>query len=649
MTAGTLARTAQGNTREASRTARALTRLVCAVLFLSGTSYGWVYPEHREIMKRAIQRLAAEDSVALRALWAYARTGHESRLSVLPADTADEINPTTIDLAAWPAVAGDHSCSAADMLHNVLETDWILDVASVTARLSRDLSAAGLERHDRTNALRDSDLRLQRADPEYITRAGANNVHFLLARPNAETDQQSYVELCLASGVELNALGAYAWNHLSALRKAHRLSEGNLSESDRASFAQAALADEAFAIHFLQDVFAAGHVAGARGDASQRKGTHDYYNEYGLEARTWEGKSLILKGDAWMRPQDADRAAIAVRASLAQLLEASEGNGAFKAFMLDEPFTMSPDSMNTCLLDVMPSRDIEAGLGLLLTDIVRSTPVPGLSEGEGELPRFRAELGPFVGVVPALRFGFLNGGFGMGQEKGGITGGLEMAVRLGLGLDGVMNESGDGLVFLDLGARLDASSSMSVYEGELYQQFGNILAAIPSRGGIVTRIRIPFYLIPFDLLVAAPFLLPTSPDTYTQMATIAGNGGLIPWQAGLATSFGRFQLVLGREVGACFFGYLGASRILLPSGDPEDQNGVLANLESIQLDFPVVEYMPFRTFSSDQSSSLVIQVLGSVDIPTRVSDIYPEGSPTPEVHAVWTIGLRAAFRWRHYM
>jgi hypothetical protein len=328
--------------------------------------------------------------------------------------------------------------------------------------------------------------------------------------------------------------------------------------------------------------------------------------------------------------------------------EAYEGRGQFRAFRLNEPMVTSPDSMNACHLDVMPARDIEKGLGVLLTDIVRSTPVPGLAEGEGELPRFRAEIGPFIGVVPAVRFGFLQGGFGEGQTKGGVTGGLEMAVRLGLGLDGVMNESGDGLVFLDLGARLDAAASMSIYEDDAIDQFGTIFSAIPSRGALISRIRIPFWLIPFDLILAAPFLLPTAPETYTQMATVAGNGGLIPWQAGLATSFGRFQFVLGREVGVAFFGFLGSARFLLPAGDIAREDAALASVRSVQLDFPVIEYMPFRTFSSDQSSSLVIQLFGAVDIPTSVTDVVPEGIREPQVNAIWQFGLRAAFRWRHY-
>ncbi len=87
------------------------------------------------------------------------------------------------------------------------------------------------------------------------------------------------------------------------------------------------LADEAFALHFLEDTFAAGHVAGTWGDVSQRKGTHDYYNEAGLEVFTWKGgsDSMVLMGDAHMRPEDAERAAGAVRTSLEQVIDHATG------------------------------------------------------------------------------------------------------------------------------------------------------------------------------------------------------------------------------------------------------------------------------------------------------------------------------------
>ena len=166
-------------------------------------------------------------------------------------------------------------------------------------------------------------MRLQRADTEYATRAGSNNAHFLLARPKVDFTAANYMQDTLRAGSEINAVGVWGWYHLSALQKATRLARENLAPEERSALALAMLADEAFALHFLQDVFAAGHVAGTWGDVSQRKGTHDYYNAGGLEVRTWQGaaNTFVLMGDAHMRPEDAERAAAAVRLSLEQLLD----------------------------------------------------------------------------------------------------------------------------------------------------------------------------------------------------------------------------------------------------------------------------------------------------------------------------------------
>ncbi len=623
--------------------------LFCAGFASPNLALGWIYPEHRDIMARAIQRLDARRQIQLGNLWVEARRGHEPRLSPSPVDSPSVGAPSTIDLASWPAIAGDHSTSAADMIHNVLESDWILEVAAVAKRLDAALSWAGLERHSRTNALRDADLTLLRVDPQYATRAGANNVHFLLARPDPEISAELYVDTCLHPGCELNALGTYAWYHVSALQKADRYARGDLPDSVKGRLALSALADEAFAIHFLQDVFAAGHVAGTRGDASLRKGTHDYYNEYGLEVRTWDGRSMVIKGDAWMRPQDAGWTAVAVQASLEQFLLAAEGKEAFVASGTQARSLTDPDTLNIAALSVMPPSRFPRGVGALLEQIIRTTPIPGLSEGEGELPRFRSEIGPFIGVVPALRGGLCSGGFESSQTTNGAIGGLEVAVRAGLGLDGVMNESGDGLVFLDLGFRLDAASSITLGRSPDLQEFGSILAAIPARPAFTSRIRVPFWLVPLDLLVAAPFLATMSPENFTRMAAVAGNGGLVPWQAGIATSVGRFQFVLGREIGVAFYGYIkDEDRFLFPSGDAAEELMALVSLRSVQLEFPVVEYMPFRTFATNQSSSLVIQLFGAVDIPTKISVIYTPGSDEVVTKNVWQIGLRAAFRWRHY-
>ena len=212
--------------------------ILVSVFFVWLISLAWVYPEHREISMIAIYDLDPDRRQVLAELWASARLGYENRLNALPADSTLGENPTSIDFAAWPAIAGDHSCSSEILLYNVLETDWILGVADVAARLKRRLNEAGWERHHRINVLRDSDIALQTVDKAYATRAGSNNVHFLLARSDVNTDAMTYLSGCLKEGVESNAIGAYAWFHLSALIKASQLKNQDLTAEEHSSLAR---------------------------------------------------------------------------------------------------------------------------------------------------------------------------------------------------------------------------------------------------------------------------------------------------------------------------------------------------------------------------------------------------------------------------
>ena len=619
---------------------------IAFLLIVSVTSLkAWIYPEHRDIALLAIQNLSPEHRSVLDKLWAEARLGYEERLTVAVIDATQSIKPAQLDFASWPAISGDHSCSPENLLYNVLQTDWILKVADVAAQLKIDLSESE-DRHDHVNALRDSDINLQKVDPEYATRAGSNNVHFLLARPEANIEVRDYLISCVKEGAELNALGAYAWFHISALYKASRYYKENLSEEERSALILSAFADEAFALHFLQDSFAAGHTAGTWGNASQRKGTHDYYNEKGLEVSTWDGRRIILTGDAWMREQDAEIAALPVRISIEQLLDAATGKKIFDYTYNNELIEALPDSFNVCKNNFMPKRKVDPEILGPCAKILVTTPIPGLATGLGELPRFRAELGMFIGAVSAIRGFGISGGFGTNQNTPGVVGGIDVAVRLGLGLEGVMHGGGDGLVFLDVGWRQDGSSSMKFGDSPMLEQGGQFTAAIPGREAYTFRLRMPFYLIPLDLLITAPVLLIASPETFANMAVTAGLGGLIPWQAGIETGIGRFQFILGREIGVSIYSrWANKDAILVPIASDKT---ALLNYKSTQLEFPVVEYRPFRTFSLNQSSSLVIQLNFGIDIPHSETVVVPEGIETPELRPVWYIGLRTAFDWRSY-
>ena len=100
----------------------------------------WVYPEHRDIAVLAVETLDPGRRAQFDDFWHAARATHESRLCEFGADSKQALAPSCIDWTALSAIAGDHSCSAAEMTATVLESRWILLVADVAARLKVDLA-----------------------------------------------------------------------------------------------------------------------------------------------------------------------------------------------------------------------------------------------------------------------------------------------------------------------------------------------------------------------------------------------------------------------------------------------------------------------------------------------------------------------------
>jgi hypothetical protein len=624
--------------------------LFIALLLINQKSLAWIYPEHRDITLLAIQKLPAGKRIILDELWKAARKGYENRLTDFVIDTTSGEEIIRLDFASWPAISGDHSCSAADLLEAVLREDWIIGVANVAAQLKDDLAKfKGDKQSQRINALRNSDLMLQRIDLNYATRAGSNNVHFLLALSDLSITLKEYLYKCCKEGAATNAISTFARYHYSAICKMHMLHSKILSESERSDLILSALADEAFALHFLEDIFASGHVAGTWGDASQRKGTHDYYNEKGLKTNTWEGESIILMGDAYMRKEDADKASAMIKLSLEQFLDSAIGNQLFNSSE-EERDVSKEASFNVCITDTLPSNKFTPLYFSQLEKIFIKTPVPGLTGGLGELPRFRAEIGLFTGLGGSLNSTFLSRGFGVNQKYFGFISGVQVLMKFGVGLDGVLNESGDGLIFGALGEGQDGSASSGIANIAGSQAYGTLLSSIPARSFFLVMLRVPFYLIPGDLLVAGPILMILSPNTLTKMAVASANGGVIPWQAGISTSFGRFQFILGREVGVYFYGTSDTMDIFFQTetNSSGEIGTVIAAYRSTRIEFGILEYRPFRSFSFNQSSKIFLQLYGGVDIPHRVEVVAPEGSVMPKTGPIWYIGIRSAFDWRYY-
>lgn len=650
--------------------------ILILLLSISSSVRAWVYPEHRDIAIQAVQTLPADYRTEFNRLWSVSLNGDEGNLCDSAADASQGLTTDCIDWAAFSAIAGDHSCSSEEMLNSITKENWLIDVANVSAQLKENLSSIPVEglnsngrlftdnydellekinkegnRAKRANAVRKADNQLLRADPKYVTRAGSNTAHFLIARPSSNTTNLEYATLALSPGSEINTIGVYAWYHIRALQKASRLAnEPQLTNKQRQMLTRAMLADEGFALHFLQDAFAAGHVAGTWGEVSERLGTHNYYNQHGLEAFTWsrDDYPVVLMGDSHMRKQDMELAAKTISTSLKQVIDYSRGKDTGYEQLYTPSATMRPDDLNVCEHNHFPQQftDItQVGkYAAPLTESMIHTPIPGLGTELGSLPRFRSEVGPFIGLAGSLDVRLTEGGFFESQNENGTIAGLDISVRAGFGMDGVMDEAGDGLVFASLGFRSDSASSNNFIDSPLITNSGSLGAAIPARSSITTRIRMPFYLIPTDLLWLSPIYL-FNEEAYTDIAVTAGNGGLIPWQQGMATSVGRFQFVLGREFGATFYGRNNQDRLFAPT-DSETNPLQLTSIESILFDLPIVEYRPYRSFSSNQSSSVVFQLFAAADVPQNNNPVIQGISH--KMDTVWSIGIRLVFDWRHY-
>jgi hypothetical protein len=311
-----------------------------------------------------------------------------------------------------------------------------------------------------------------------------------------------------------------------------------------------------------------------------------------------------------------------------------------------------PDGFDVCanneLADRAPGEHIEESeYDTALAEALLPTPIPGLGKGLGSMPRFRSELGPFVGLAGAIDGRALSGGFESSQKKdGGAIGGLELAIRGGVGLEGALGESGDGLLFTSLGFRSDGPSTNRFSDTDLGSPNGNLSAAVPARSGLVFRLRAPYYAVPLDLLLLSPMYF-FNPDAYTRMAVTAANGGVLGLQNGIATPLGRLQFVLGREIGVTWYGLDGKDQLLAPSTEP-DGIARIADLKSTSYEFPILEFRPYRSFSQNQSSSVMLQLYGGVDVPRGGEVILPEGAPPVDLETLWFLGIRLAFDWRYY-
>ncbi|HZY04625.1 MAG TPA: hypothetical protein VFF02_14125 [Anaeromyxobacteraceae bacterium] len=620
-----------------------------AAALLPAPAGAWIYPEHRDIAVAAIARLKPADRDALERLWAEARRGHEARLCEKPSEGDQGLRPGCIDFAALPAIAGDHACSPRQLMETALGSDWILGVARVAAETKEALATAE-SRPQKLQRWATSNLEFQRVDKEYATRAGGNNAHFLL--PRTGNDLGEFLKASTKEDAPLNALGLYIQYHLAALSHAQRLAATRPGE-EHAELARQVVALEGFALHWIEDLYAAGHAAGTWGSAAWRKGTHDYYCEFGMDTSSWRDEPIVAYGDAYMRPADVERAAAALATAMGQLAAALRPGDALG--LSAQKFGPGPGvilSFDSCKEMAQPSVKNAELVAVKVWDHLYNTPRPGRGADDAHLPRFREELGPFLGGFGTLGGGVVFGGYQSNSARG--SGALTAGFRLGFGAESLTGSVGTGLAFVDVGLNMQIAQ-VDPCEGSQCAILGtnNLFPRVPSRTGLRLGLRLPFWLIPGDTLILLPVLALADKDAAAKVAVAAASGGLIPWQRSFRTGAGIFQLVLGREAQAVLYGYLGRKNMPLVVGnvtlpDGTTQLGVV-QFKSVAAEFPVLEWTPFRTFATQLSFAYQLQLGFAVDIPVSLNVLAPAGARATGYDPAWGVFLRMQFDARYFM
>jgi hypothetical protein len=582
-------------------------------------AHAWIFHEHQVIAERAVQALAPEDLAQFDALWGEFRSINPERLCERPDRLTwdDKQKATCVSFAALPAIAGDHSCSPQEMWDIVTESRWILDVEAIAheTRLALQTKTGA----NRVNAWNYSNLLLERADPDYSSRASANYSHFVPVRTS--DNFEDYMRRALLSDSTINAVGAYAVPHWAALRFALEASKLEPGTPERREMVRLAMSAEAFAVHYLQDAFSSGHVVGRWGSTATAKGTHDHYCLSGIDGTTWDGDAYSAYGDAYMTEQDIDHALNGVRASLEQLLRAFGGDGeieeAFGSFGLKEASEYR--AINGCLHTWVNVRVPSEQAFLLILPIWKRTLKPGPGQEQAHLPRFKAEIGSFFGFSFNTRVGGAFGGY-FSDGDGRVLGDVSGFASFGFGVEGATGLSSDGTFMLGIG--LHGQAPQFDVGGDANQgAIGTDLARVPGRLGLAFLVRMPFFLLPGDLLLLGPLIAPFSLSTVKNMAVDAADGGLLSLQRILVTDVGDFQFVLGREIQITPFGIAGRDSLLRYDGADTDNPYTAITFGSLELDFPVFQWRFFRAFSQQLTSSIVLTVGGGIDIPFGASEI----------------------------
>ncbi len=257
-----------------------------ALLLTASPARAWYFPEHVILSSDGHNELPPEVRAIIASAVADARKEGlsicertdlrlEDALLDAPLQTPMINTPKSVacvPYAALSGLAGDHSSDVAE-LRTVLTSRKGVELVSAVAyewRRFKESARRGPTSLDRMSFVHELDVALYFLDPGYVTRARATRVHF---RDVGRSFDAMLGDLARDGRID-EVIARFVFHHMRSLVLA---ATGKRTE---------ALLDHAFAVHFLQDAFASGHLVMSNASWAEGRDAvrwrHDAFNADGL-------------------------------------------------------------------------------------------------------------------------------------------------------------------------------------------------------------------------------------------------------------------------------------------------------------------------------------------------------------------------------
>ena len=281
-------------------------------------------------------------------------------------------------------------------------------------------------------------------------------------------------------------------------------------------------------------------------------------------------------------------------------------------------------------------------------EVLRPTPVPGLGPGLGAMPRFRAEVGPFIGFAGSMDVRSVDGGYVPAVADDGCDRRRRPVAARGPGPG-----RRDRRVGRRAGVRLDRTARRH----RLDPRPAGVVVRRERRRRRVGRPVALRHLHPrcacrstwcrATCCCSSPMYL-FSPDDLHRHGGHRQQRRTDSLADGWATRIGRFQFVLGRELGATFYGYGLREHDDRAAGARPGEPTVVVDFKSIHFDLPILEYRPYRAFDTKQSSAIAGPALRRRRRTAEHHGDLAAGGAGVKLDTIYSIGVRLIFDWRRY-